>query len=163
MSSWFSFAKKYLWHEEKTPFHLSPSQMSKLQACNELKLFAIFEGIIAGMMVFGIYSHFHLTGETNLFPGLIYCLFQLLALFILVKHKHFIAGIFCVSPPLVIFGMILWFGFHPNNGSFEKIILSAFLAFWFFYSIRIFEISRCFQSLKNESASSSPSPVHQYK
>ena len=30
--------------------------------------------IIAGMMVFGIYSHFHATGETNLFPGLIYCL-----------------------------------------------------------------------------------------
>ena len=161
MSNWFSFAKKYLWHEEKTPFHLSPSQMSKLQASNELKLFAIFEGIITGMMVFGIYSHFHLTGETNLFPGLIYCLFLLFAIFILVKHKHSIAGIFCVSPPLVIFGMILWFGFHPNNGSFEKIILSAFLAFWFFYSIRIFEISRCFQSLKNESASSSPSPVHQ--
>ena len=137
MSSWFSFAKKYLWHEEKTPFHLSPSQMSKLQASNELKLFAIFEGIIAGMMVFGIYSHFQLTEETSLFPGL------------------------CVTPPLVIFGMILWFGFHPNNGSFEKITLSVFLAFWFFYSIRIFEISRCFQSLKNESASSSPSPVHQ--
>tara|TARA_A100001015_G_scaffold258183_1_gene301289 strand:- start:650 stop:886 length:237 start_codon:yes stop_codon:yes gene_type:complete len=75
MSSWFSFAKKYLWHEDKTPFHLSPSQMSKLQASNELKLFAIFEGIIAGMMVFGIYSHFQLTGETSLFPGLIFCLF----------------------------------------------------------------------------------------
>ena len=161
MSSWFSFAKKYLWHEEKTPFHLSPSQMSKLQASNELKLFAIFEGIIAGMMVFGIYSHFHATGEISLFPGLIYCLFLLFALFLLVKHKHIFAGIFCVTPPLVIFGMILWFGFHPNNGSFEKIILSAFLAFWFFYSIRIFEISRCFQSLKDESASSSPRPVHQ--
>ena len=160
MSSWFSFAKKYLWHEEKTPFHLSPSQMSKLQASNELKLFAIFEGIIAGMMVFGIYSHFHLTGETNLFPGLIYCLFQLLALFILVKHKHFIAGIFCVTPPLVIFGMILWFGFHPNNGSFEKIILSVFLAFWFFYSIRVFEISRSFRSLKNASTSSPSSLVN---
>ena len=161
MSSWFSFAKKYLWHEEKTPFHLPPSKLTKLQASNELKLFAIFEGIIAGMMVFGIYSHFHATGETNLFPGLIYCLFLLFALFLLVKHKHFIAGIFCVTPPLVIFGMILWFGFHPNNGSFEKIILSAFLAFWFFYSIRIFEISRCFQSLKEESASSSPRAVHQ--
>ena len=161
MSSWFAFAKKYLWHEEKTPFHLSPSEMSKLQASNELKLFAIFEGIIAGMMGFGIYSHFHATGETNLFPGLISCLFLLFALFLLVKHKHFYAGIFCVTPPLVVFGMILWFGFHPNNGSFEKIILSSFLAFWFFYSIRIIEISRCFQSLKDEPASSSQRPVHQ--
>ena len=161
MSSWFSFAKKYLWHEEKTPFHLSPSQMSKLQASNELKLFAIFEGIIAGMIVFGIYSHFQNTGETNLFPGLIYCLFLLFALFLLVKYKHFFAGIFCITPPLVIFGMILWFGFHPNNGFFEKIILSVFLAFWFFYSIRIIEISRCFQSLRDESASSSPRHVHQ--
>mgnify|MGYP001416044128 FL=1 len=161
MSSWFAFAKKYLWHEEKTPFHLSPSEMSKLQASNELKLFAIFEGIIAGMMGFGIYSQFHATGETNLFPGLIYCLFLLFALFLLVKHKHFYAGIFCVTPPLVVFGMILWFGFHPNNGSFEKIILSSFLAFWFFYSIRIIEISRCFQSLKDEPASSSQRPVHQ--
>ena len=161
MSSWFSFAKKYLWHEEKTPFHLLPSQMSKLQASNELKLFAIIEGIIAGMMVFGIYSHFQHTGETSLFPALIYCLFLLVALFLMVKHKHFIAGIFCITPPLVIFGMILWFGFHPNNGFFEKIILSVFLAFWFFYSIRIIEISRCFQSLRDESASSSPRHVHQ--
>ena len=161
MSSWFSFAKKYLWHEEKTPFHLSPSQMSKFQASNELKLFAILEGTIAGMMVFGIYSHFQVTGETSLFPYLIYCLFLLFALFILVKYKHFFAGIFCVTPPLVIFGMILFFGFHPNNGSFEKIILITFLAFWFFYSIRIIEISRCFQSLKDESVSSSPRPLHQ--
>ena len=161
MSSWFAFAKKYLWHEEKTPFHLSPSQMSKFQASNELKLFAILEGTIAGMMVFGIYSHFQVTGETSLFPYLIYCLFLLFALFILVKHKHFFAGIFCVTPPLVIFGMILFFGFHPNNGSFEKIILITFLAFWFFYSIRIIEISRCFQSLKDESVSSSPRPLHQ--
>ena len=160
MSSWFSFAKKYLWHEEKTPFHISPSQMSKLQASNELKLFAIIEGIIAGMMVFGIYSHFQHTGETSLFPALIYCLFLLVALFLMVKHKHFFAGIFCITPPQVIFGMILWFGFHPNNGFFEKIILSVFLAFWFFYSIRIIEISRCFQSLRDESASSSPRHVH---
>ena len=84
MSSWFSFAKKYLWHEEKTPFHLPPSQLTKLQASNELKLFAIFEGIIAGMIVFGIYSHFQHTGETSLFPGLIYCLFLLFALLILI-------------------------------------------------------------------------------
>ena len=161
MSSWFSFAKKYLWHEEKTPFHLLPSQMSKLQASNELKLFAIIEGIIAGMMVFGIYSHFQHTGETSLFPALIYCLFLLVALFLMVKHKHFFAGIFCITSPLVIIGMILWFGFHPNNGFFEKIILSVFLAFWFFYSIRIIEISRCFQSLRDESASSSPRHVHQ--
>ena len=160
MSSWFSFAKKYLWHEEKTPFHLPPSQLTKLQASNELKLFAIFEGIIAGMMVFGIYSHFHATGETNLFPGLIYCLSLIFFLIILVKHKHFIAGIFCVTPPLVIFGIILWFGFHPNNGSFEKIILSSFLAFWLFYSIRIFEICRCFRNLKNESTSCPPSLVN---
>ena len=161
MSSWFAFAKKYLWHEEKTPFHLSPSQMSKFQASNELKLFAILEGTIAGMMVFGIYSHFQVTGETSLIPYLIYCLFLLFALFLLVKHKHFFAGIFCVTPPLVIFGMILLFGFHPNNGSFEKIILITFLAFWLFYSIRIIEISKCFQSLKDESVSSSPRPLHQ--
>ena len=161
MSSWFSFAKKYLWHEEKTPFHISPSQMSKLQASNELKLFAIIEGIIAGMMVFGIYSHFQHTGETSLFPALIYCLFLLFPLFLMVKHKHLFAEIFCITPPLVFFGMILWFGFHPNNGFFEKIILSVFLAFWFFYSIRIIEISRCFQSLRDESASSSPRHVHQ--
>ena len=161
MSSWFSFAKKYLWHEEKTPFHLSPSQMSKLQASNELKLFSIFEGIIAGMMVFGIYSHFHATGETNLFPGLIYCLFLLFALFILVKHKYLISAIFCVTPPLVVFGIIIFFGFHPNNGLFEKIILTGFLVFIFLYSIRIFEICRCFHNLEDETISISQSPIHQ--
>ena len=161
MSSWFSFAKKYLWHEEKTPFHLSPSQMSKLQASNELKLFAIFEGIIAGMIVFGIYSHFQQTGETGLFPALIYCLFLLFALFILVKHKYLISAIFCVTPPLVVFGIIIFFGFHPNNGLFEKVILTGFLVFIFLYSIRIFEICRCFHNLEDETISISQSPIHQ--
>ncbi len=161
MSSWFSFAKKYLWHEEKTPFHLLPSQMSKLQASNELKLFAIFEGVVTGMIVFGIYSHFHATGETNLFPGLIYCLFLLFALFILVKHKYLISAIFCVTPPLVVFGIIIFFGFHPNNGLFEKVILTGFLVFIFLYSIRIFEICRCFHNLEDETISISQSPIHQ--
>ena len=161
MSSWFSFAIKYLWHEEKTPFHLLPSQMSKLQASNELKLFAIFEGVVTGMIVFGIYSHFHATGETNLFPGLIYCLFLLFALFILVKHKYLISAIFCVTPPLVIFGIIIFFGFHPNNGLFEKVILTGFLVFIFLYSIRIFEICRCFHNLEDETISISQSPIHQ--
>ena len=161
MSSLFSFAKKYLWHEEKTPFHLSPSQMSKLQASNELKLFAIFEGVVTGMIVFGIYSHFHATGETNLFPGLIYCLFLLFALFILVRHKYLISAIFCVTPPLVVFGIIIFFGFHPNNGLFEKVILTGFLVFIFLYSIRIFEICRCFHNLEDETITISQSPIHQ--
>ena len=161
MSSWFSFAKKYLWHEKKTPFHLLPSQMSKLQASNELKLFAIFEGVVTGMIVFGIYSHFHATGETNLFPGLIYCLFLLFALFILVKHKYLISAIFCVTPPLVVFGIIIFFGFHPNNGLFEKVILTGFLVFIFLYSIRIFEICRCFHNLEDKTISISQSPIHQ--
>ena len=135
--------------------------MSKLQASNELKLFAIFEGVVTGMIVFGIYSHFHATGETNLFPGLIYCLFLLFALFILVKHKYLISAIFCVTPPLVIFGIIIFFGFHPNNGLFEKVILTGFLVFIFLYSIRIFEICRCFHNLEDETISISQSPIHQ--
>ena len=135
--------------------------MSKLQASNELKLFAIFEGVVTGMIVFGIYSHFHATGETNLFPGLIYCLFLLFALFILVKHKYLISAIFCVTPPLVVFGIIIFFGFHPNNGLFEKVILTGFLVFIFLYSIRIFEICRCFHNLEDETISISQSPIHQ--
>ena len=161
MSGWFSFAKKYLWHEEKTPFHLSPKDMSRLQAHNEILLFSIFEGVIASMIILGSYLHVFKTGDSSFYPILIYSFSLLIAIFILNKHKNLLAACFCLTPPLIVFGILTVFGFHPNNGIFEKTIISVFIIFWFFYTIRIFEICRNFNDLKSESVSSSSNPIHQ--
>ena len=161
MSGWFSFAKKYLWHEEKTPFHLSPKDMSRLQAHNEILLFSIFEGVIASMIILGSYLHIFKTGDSSFYPILIYSFSLLIAIFILSKHKNLLAACFCLTPPLIVFGILTVFGFHPNNGIFEKTIISVFIIFWFFYTIRIFEICRNFNDLKPESVSSSSNPIHQ--
>jgi hypothetical protein len=147
MSSWFYGVKKYIWHEEKTPFHLSPSKMNKKQAHNELFIFASFEGVIALMLVYGILNHFNKTGDSSYIPAIVYCLMLLGTLYFLIKHKPFWAGCFCLTPPLVVLGLLFFLGFHPNNGSFEKMLLGAFLAFWFFYSVRIFDICRNFSKL----------------
>lgn len=149
MSSWFYGVKRYIWHEEKTPFHLSPSEMNKKQAHNELFLFASFEGVIALMLVYGLLTHFNKTGDSSYIPAVVYCLSLMGALYYLVKQKSFWTGCFCLTPPLVVFGILIFLGFHPNNGSIEKMMLGAFLVFWFFYSIRIFEICRNYPKLND--------------
>ncbi len=136
MSGWFSFAKKYRWPEEKTPFHLSPKDMSRLQAHNEILLFSIFEGVIASMIILGSYLHIFKTGDSSFYPILIYSFSLLIAIFILNKHKNLLAACFCLTPPLIVFGILTVFGFHPNNGIFEKTIISFFIIFWFFYLIK---------------------------
>ena len=87
MSSWFYGVKRYIWHEEKTPFHLSPSEMNKKQAHNELFLFASFEGVISLMLVYGLLTHFNKTGDSNYIPAVIYCLSLMSALYYLVKQN----------------------------------------------------------------------------
>ena len=133
MSGWFSFAKKYLWHEEKTPFHLSPKDMSRLQAHNEILLFSIFEGVIASMIILGSYLHIFKTGDSSFYPILIYSFSLLIAIFILNKHKNLLAACFCLTPPLIVFGILTVFGFHPNNGILEKTTISVFFKIFLSY------------------------------
>ena len=153
MSSWFYRVKKYIWHEEKTPFHLSTFEMSKKQAHSEVFLFASFEGVLASLFICGFLNQIIRTGQPNYVPGLGYCIILMGALYFLVKHKLIWAGLFSLTPPIVIFGTLLWLGFHPNNGFIEKILIGGFLIFWIFYAKRIFEITRNYHLLDNKESS----------
>ena len=153
MSSWFYKVKKYVWHEEKTPFHLAPFELNRKQAHNELFLFASIEGVLASLFIYGFLTQIVRSGEIDYLPGLGYCLMLVGALYFLVKHKLIWAGLFSLTPPIVIFGTLLWLGFHPNNGFIEKILIGGFLIFWFFYAKRIFEITRNYHLLDNKESS----------
>ena len=153
MSSWFYKVKKYVWHEEKTPFHLAPFELNRKQAHNELFLFASIEGVLASLFIYGFLTQIVRSGEIDYLPGLGYCLMLVGALYFLVKHKLIWAGLFSLTPPIVIFGTLLWLGFHPNNGFIEKILIGGFLIFWIFYAKRIFEIIRNYHLLDNKESS----------
>ena len=153
MSSWFYKVKKYVWHEEKTPFHLAPFELNRKQAHNELFLFASIEGVLASLFIYGFLTQIVRSGEIDYLPGLGYCLMLIGALYFLVKHKLIWAGLFSLTPPIVIFGTLLWLGFHPNNGFIEKILIGGFLIFWIFYAKRIFEITRNYHLLDNKESS----------
>lgn len=153
MSSWFYKVKKYVWHEEKTPFHLAPFELNRKQAHNELFLFASIEGVLASLFIYGFLTQIVRSGEIDYLPGLGYCLMLVGALYFLVKHKLIWAGLFSLTPPIVIFGTLLWLGFHPNNGFIEKILIGGFLIFWIFYAKRIFEITRNYHLLDNKESS----------
>ena len=153
MSSWFYKVKKYVWHEEKTPFHLAPFELNRKQAHNELLLFASIEGVLASLFIYGFLTQIVRSGEIDYLPGLGYCLMLVGALYFLVKHKLIWAGLFSLTPPIVIFGTLLWLGFHPNNGFIEKILIGGFLIFWIFYAKRIFEITRNYHLLDNKESS----------
>ena len=142
MSSWFHRVKKYVWDEEKTPFHLLPVEMHKKQAHNELFIYAAIEGILTAILIFGILAQIFMGGKIAYVPLLLYSLMLMGALYVLVNRKPIWAALVSSSPPLVMFGLLFWFGFHPNNTSFDKLILGGFLVFWVIYSVRILDICR---------------------
>ncbi len=149
MSSWFQKVKKYVWNEDKTPFHLTPKQMRKQQAHNELFFYAAFEGVLSAMLIFGILAQMYITGDTAYVPLLLYGLIITGVQYFLIKRKNTWAALLSSSPPLVISGILFTHGFHPNNTIVEKLLLGCFLACWLIYSFRIQAICRNFPGMSD--------------
>jgi hypothetical protein len=150
-SWWFQFVRKYVWNDERTPYHVSPEQMRKTQAHNEVFFYVVFEGTLVGLVTLGALIQVYTTHETEYLPVLGYGCFLLVALYFLVSRKSPWAVLYSASLPVLVFGVFFLYDFHPNNMYLDKLLLSGFLVCWLIYTTRLFKICRKYPDMEDAS------------
>jgi hypothetical protein len=137
---WEKLVKRYVWHDERTPYFTRIANLTRRQAHYELFGYALFVGLLAGALSVAALSeglpHGGAAGVS------IYLFTVCCAAVLLGATRHPWAAAWCSSLPLaalVYFGV---FGFHPALGTPDKVLLVAVLVGWLLYARRPVRVAR---------------------
>lgn len=144
---WYHYLKKYVWDEDKTPFLVAVDKLNKTQADSEIFLYALFVAVPGGLLGAAAVAHGLRSGLDELALIGAYGFSLCLAAALLHKRKHLLSALYTVSGPLVLFGYLILWGFHPNLAWIDKIVLVAVLLLCLRYTVRIVAIVRRYPSM----------------
>jgi len=141
------FVRKYIWDQEKTPYFRSVRRLTKSQADNEIKIYAIFLGTIFTIMEILSASTWVDTGE--FMPGVVavYCAFLVATAVMIWRHKDVRAALFCVTAPIATAMNFMFDGFHGELHEVDRYILIGFCLLWLRYTLRVLSICRRYDNM----------------
>lgn len=142
---WDKLFKRYVSDDVKTPYLVSVERLTRTQARHELFVYTLFLGVL--FAVVGIASLSVNLPHGRAFGVSFYAFAMVWAaiLFGFTKTTH--AATFCASAPVAALLYLVVFGFHPNLGPLDKVLLIAIILIWMRYSWRILAIAKAFPDM----------------
>jgi hypothetical protein len=139
---WPGLVRRYVWHEERTPYLIRPERLTPGQARSELFVYGVL--LAAGASVVAVVSALDRTGAGALaLPGLaLYAVTLALGAIVLGANGHPLAAWFCATAPLVLELGILAGALRPGMSTNERITLLTLGALWLAYALRVVRIAR---------------------
>ena len=134
---WEKLVKRYVWHDERTPYFTRVAHLTRRQAHYELFGYALFMGVL-----FGVISIAALSGWVSLYAFSVCC-----AAILLGTTRHPWAALWCAGAPLALLAYFGAWGFHPALESVEKVLVVAIVVAWLLYSRRAVAVARAWQEL----------------
>jgi hypothetical protein len=142
------FVKKYIWDDEKTPYFRSVRRLTKVQADNEIRFYAVFLAVVFGAMEVISASAWSETG--GFISGFIalYSLTVVGAAFVIWNTKDSRASWVLLSTPVAT-GMNFIFdaGIHGELGSIDRYVLIFFCLLWLRYGVRVLSITKAYDDM----------------
>lgn len=134
------FFRKYVWDDERTPYLVSVARLTKRQIEYELRFYAVFSGVLFGLVSIASLSSSLPHGDAR---GVsLYAFTQVCAALLLGATRGAWAAIYCASAPLAVLLYFVLFGFHPNLGGADKTLMVLAAVLWVFYGGRLIAIAR---------------------
>jgi hypothetical protein len=143
------YFKKYIWDDERTPYFVPVTRMSRRQADYELHAYAIFVGLLFAMVSGGA-----LLSQDPLIKSdavAVYAFTVVCATIIFAFTKTLYAAWYCAAVPLVALLYFFLYGFHPNLDAIDHAVLIGFGLIWLRYSLRVVAIARAYPDLPETS------------
>ena len=137
---WEKLVRRYVWHDERTPYFTRVARLSPTQARYELFAYALFMGVLFGVLALAALSPRAPHGDAALVP--IYAFSVLCAAVVLGATHHLAAALWCALAPLGALAYFATFGFHPALEVADRIVLVAFVLAWLAYGARVVAIAR---------------------
>jgi len=139
------YFKKYVWDDERTPYFVPVERLTRSQASYELHFYALFVGVLCAVVSLAALSSKLPHGSTpivSLYAFTVVCAAVLLGL-----GRHPWAAFWCATPPVAGLAYFAVYGFHPNLGTQEKVLLVVAMIAWLAYCRRLVAVARAYASL----------------
>ena len=129
---WEKLVKRYVWHDERTPYFTRVARLTRRQAHYEIFAYALFMGVL-----FGVISIATLPNWISLYAFSVCC-----AAILLGTTRHPAAALWCALAPLAALGYFALYGFHPSLALADKALLIAVVLAGLLYSPRVVAVAR---------------------
>ena len=138
--NWEKLFKRYVWHDERTPYFTRAANLTRVQAHYEIFGYALFMGVLAGILSVVTLSPTLPHGGAAIVP--VYAFTVCCAALILGFTRHPWAAVWCAAAPLAALLYFANWGFHPGLEAGDKALLAAVAAAGLLYSCRLVAIVR---------------------
>jgi len=139
------YFKKYVWDDERTPYLVPVARMTRRQADYELHAYALFVGILFGMVTGGA-----LLSQDPLIKSdvvAVYGFTVVCGAIIFAFTKAVPAAWYCAAAPIAALLYFFLHGFHPNLGAIDHAVSIVFALIWLRYSLRVVAIARAYPDM----------------
>ena len=144
------YFKKYIWDDQRTPYFVPVTRMTRVQADYEIHAYALFVGILFAVVTVG--ALLSQDPQVSSDAVAIYGLTVVCAAIVLGFTKHPHAALYCGAAPAV--GLLYFFvyGFHSNLGAIDHMVMIVFGLIWLRYSLRVLAIARTYPTMPEASS-----------
>ena len=139
---WDKFVKRYVWDDDKTPYFVRASKLTKVQAQNEIFVYALFLAVMFAIYTIDNAAAVVHRGESQYLPVALYAFSLTAGATVLWLTKHLYSALYCLSAPPAVLLYLTVFGFPPTLARIDEIAIYAILALWLFYGLRVVAVTK---------------------
>lgn len=140
---WEKLFRRYVWHDERTPYLTRVANLTRAQAQYEIFGYALFMGVLSAVLSIVTLSPGLPHGAAAVVP--LYAFSVCCAAVILGFTRHPWAAAWCAFAPLAALAYFAIWGFHPRLEFGDKALLVAVALAGLLYSARAVRVARAWQ------------------
>jgi hypothetical protein len=148
--NWESFIKRYVWDDQRTPYLVRVSKITRRQADNEIYLYAVFLGVLFGVITLAALSGGLPGGRSEAIA--IYGFTVVCSIILFGATKHLWPALYCSATPLAVLFYFFTSGFPSRLGGIDRFVLIVFALIWLRYSVRIVNLAKAYPDLPDAAA-----------
>ncbi len=141
---WHHYVKKYVWDTNKTPYFVPVPRLTRIQAHNEIFIYALFVGVPAMLVTVATTTSVLDSGSSTAAMFAIYALTLGIAAGLLHVRKHTLAAYYTMSLPLALLAYLYLRQQHTDVALFDTLVLVAVMLGWLRYLYRVTKICEAY-------------------
>ncbi len=142
---WEKHFKKYVWDDDKTPYFTPVAKLNRSQAGNEITIYALFIGTL--FCVIAVLANTGALPHGRSFAVALYAFTMVCAAIVFGFTKHYFVAWYCGLAPVAALVYFYLFGFHPNSGAVDHVVILVIVGLWLRYSWRVIIIGKHFEDM----------------
>jgi hypothetical protein len=139
------YFKRYIWDDNKTPYLVSPENLTQYQARHELFLYTLFIGVFFALGSIWVGSS--VPGHGPLPAMGLFCFTVVCSAVLLGMTKLHAAALWCAAGPIGLIVYVFVYGFSSGLTDLDHLVIVTVLVLWARYAWRVVAIAKYFEAM----------------